>query len=358
MDGIDVGLVFSDGKRKIEFGPTLFVPYDRDFQLDIAAAIHDATGLTGRSERTLAMNRVEQAITDRHGDAVEDLLSKFKIEPNDVDYIGFHGQTVLHKPEDGLTIQLGLGQALADRVGIDVIYDFRANDMAHGGQGAPLVPVYHRVLAERLEKKLVVFVNIGGISNVSFVGERELIAFDCGPGNVLLDQWMTKTTGMPFDEGGTYSAGGNVVPQILDDLLENPFFAQTPPKSLDRLDFQLPDFIGVDGPDAARTLCAFSAEGIARSARFFPSQPELWVICGGGARNSTLMDELALRVPGGGTVISAREIGFDADFIEAQAFGYLAIRSALALPLTYPKTTNCAKPVSGGVLVPCERRWS
>jgi anhydro-N-acetylmuramic acid kinase len=311
-----------------------------------------------RTERPGDLAALEDEITRRHAGAVELFLSGQAGAWGRPELIGFHGQTVLHRPQQGLTVQLGDGQLLANLTGLPVVFDMRAGDMRHGGQGAPLVPAYHAALARSLASHLagrfpIVFVNIGGISNITYVpGEGDPVAFDTGPGNGLIDQWVAREAGVAFEAGGAIAAGGKVVDKVVASYLGKPFFAEPGPKSLDRGDFTLVEAEGLDLADGARTLAAVSAGAILKSVGHLPEKPRLWIVCGGGRKNPHIMRDLKAGAEAmGAAVISAEESGLDGDATEAEAWAYLAVRSQKKLPLTFPTTTGCEKPVSGGVLV-------
>lgn len=357
MDGIDVALVETDGIRADSRGPWLEVPYDPAFRRRIEAGLRDAQAISRRDDRPGTLAELERDLTLRHGDAVRRFLDAHGIARESIDLVGFHGQTVLHRPEKALTVQIGDGTLLARETGIPVVFDMRANDMVHGGQGAPLVPAYHAALATDLPAALepgfdpVAFVNIGGISNVTFVAAgRPPIAFDCGPGNALIDQWVEKTAGIPYDDGGRIAGEGTADMAVVSRYLANPFFAKDGPKSLDRGDFTLEFVEGMDLSDGAATLSALTAAAIARAAEKIAAWPGLWIISGGGARNDAIMDAIRRAVGDQGRVVSAGEAGFNADMMEAEAWAYLAVRAMKGLPLTFPTTTGCDKAVSGGVL--------
>jgi anhydro-N-acetylmuramic acid kinase len=266
-----------------------------------------------------------------------------------IDVVGFHGQTVIHRPEQHLTIQLGDGALLAELIGLPVVFDLRGADVAAGGQGAPLVPVYHRALVSALGRLPVAVVNIGGVANVTWTGTGgELFAFDTGPGNALIDDWMLKRTGQAFDDNGTIARRGSVHADVLTLCLSHDYFAKPPPKSLDRNAFVWDAVQWMSVEDGAATLTAFTAAAIARSAEHFPAPPELWVICGGGRHNPLLMDMLTQRLAG--SVVPAEAAGLDGDSIEAEAWAYLAVRSLAGLPITFPRTTGVAEPMTGGIL--------
>jgi anhydro-N-acetylmuramic acid kinase len=248
-----------------------------------------------------------------------------------------------------LTVQLGDGRRLAKLLGIDVVYDLRAADAEAGGQGAPLVPIYHRAMAAKLPERPVTVVNIGGVANVTWIGRcGELIAFDTGPGNALIDDWVQRHHGSPHDEGGALASRGRVNDDRLRQYLRHAYFGAPPPKSLDRNAFSLAPVDPLAAQDGAATLTAFTAASIAAARAHFPEQPQLWVISGGGRRNRTLMAMIAERVEN--AVIPAEAAGMDGDALEAEAWAYLAVRSLKGLPITFPGTTGVPKPLTGGVL--------
>lgn len=352
MDGIDLAIVTTDGQGQVLRGPGDFTAYDAAFRRRIEASLDEAKAISRRAQRPGDLEALEREITLRHADAVGRLLSRHPgIVP---EVIGFHGQTVLHRPEKGLTVQLGDGALLARQTGLPVVFDMRANDMLHGGQGAPLVPAYHAALSASLPPALrrfpVCFVNIGGISNVTFVPEEgDPVAFDSGPGNALIDQWVAGEGGVPFDADGMIASEGGIVRTVVERYLESPFFARSAPKSLDRNDFSLDLATGLELADGARTLAAVSAEAILRAAAHMPGPPKLWIVCGGGRRNPHIVGDLRAGA-GEAQVIPAEDAGFDGDAMEAEAWAYLAVRSLEGLPLTFPTTTGCVRPVTGGVL--------
>ena len=270
--------------------------------------------------------------------------------------VGFHGQTVLHRPERALTVQIGDGALLAQETGIAVVSDMRAKDMTHGGQGAPLVPVYHAALAAGLPAPLepgfgsVAFANIGGISNVTFVAPgAPPVAFDSGPGNALIDQWVEQNAGVPFDDGGRIASEGSADMAVVERYLSAPFFARNGPKSLDRGDFTLDGVDGMELSDGAATLAVLTAAAIARAAEKIETAPALWIVSGGGARNDAIMDALRKAADGASRIVTAGEAGFNADMMEAEAWAYLAVRSLKGLALTFPTTTGCSEPATGGI---------
>lgn len=347
MDGIDVALIETDGENHVERLACLTVSYDAPFRSDLAAALGEARALTDRTARPGCLAGVEQELTQRHAAATAQLLARGTAGP--VGVVGFHGQTVLHAPERRLTVQIGDGAALARHAGIDVIYDLRAADVAAGGQGAPLAPVYHRALAARLPERPVAVLNIGGVGNVTWIGrDGTLIAFDTGPGNALIDDWIQGRTGRAMDADGAIAESGKVDDDALLALLTHDYFGLVPPKSLDRNAFSLDPVRHLSLEDGAATLAAFTAASAARARAHFPEEPKLWVICGGGRRNRTLMSMIASQVES--AVAPAEAAGFDGDAVEAEAWAYMAVRSLKGLPITFPGTTGVSAPLTGGVL--------
>ncbi len=348
MDGIDVALIETDGQNVVQRGPAHTVAYDGEFRSALALMIEEARGLADRKARPGTLTAVERELTERHADAVKQFLARQGLQPADVDIIGFHGHTVLHAPERRLTVQIGDGPHLARLTGIDVVYDLRAADCAAGGQGAPLAPVYHRALASRLPERPVVVLNIGGVANATWIGrDGALIAFDTGPGNALLDDWMARHTGASLDADGRAAAVGRIDQDALTALLTHDYFGKLPPKSLDRNAFSPAPLAGLSLADGAATLAAFTAASIAGARAHFPEQPRLWVISGGGRRNRTLMAMIAERVEA--AVAPAEAAGMDGDAMEAEAWAYLAVRSLKGLPITFPGTTGAPRPLTGGV---------
>ena len=352
LDGVDVALVETDGKRVERLGPTGYRAYsdeERDF---LHGALADSLQVKARTDRPDRAREAEELVTRLHAEAVEAFLRDQGLRPDDIGVIGFHGQTVLHRPGSRLTLQLGDGAALARRLGIPVVYDLRATDMERGGQGAPLVPVFHRALVDAagLERPIAIL-NLGGVANVTFVGaDDSLIAFDAGPGNALIDDWMRERTGRVFDEDGRSAAQGHADEELLAWLLAHPFFRKPPPKSLDRNWFSH-RFVGHHSiEDGAATLTAFTARAVARSLDFAPDRPKRWIVAGGGTRNRELLRLLRHHL--NAEVTRADEVGWSSAFLEAQAFAYLAVRSLKGLPLTYPGTTGVPEPTTGGVLAP------
>jgi anhydro-N-acetylmuramic acid kinase len=348
LDGIDAALIETDGERVGRFGPVGYRRYAEGERDLLRRALAAATALTDRNARPGVLTKAEALVTQAHAEAVEDFLRAHAIARGDIAVVGFHGQTVLHRPERRLTVQIGDGAALARRIGVPVVYDLRAADVAAGGQGAPLVPVFHRALVENLHRPHPIAVlNIGGVANVTYIDGADLIACDTGPGNALIDDFMMARSGVPCDRDGAAAARGRIDEGWLAVALAHPFFAAPPPKSLDRNAFASLDASGLSLEDGAATLTAFTAGAVAAVVPQLPRTPRCWIVAGGGARNATLTRMLAERLAPA-TVEAAQTLGWSSDAIEAQAFAFLAVRSLNGLPITFPGTTGAPGPMTGG----------
>ena len=349
LDGIDVALLRTDGEDVVDRGPAATYPYRPDQQAVLHDALQEAKSLEAREARPGILAEAERALTEWHAEAVNRFLDTNGLTPPEIDVIGFHGQTVIHRPERRLTVQLGLGPTLARRTGIPVVYDMRAADVAAGGQGAPLVPVYHRALAAAVADRPVAFVNIGGVANMTWIGQDgDLVAFDTGPGNALLNDWCERHTDVPYDKDGMLARRGSSNTDVLGQLLKNNFFATSAPKSLDRNTFQTSVVDALSPADGAATLTRFTAASIALSEKLVPEPPRLYIICGGGRLNPTLIQNLRDLLQA--SVIVAEDVGMNGDSMEAEAWAYLAVRCLRGLAITFPGTTGVAAPLSGGRL--------
>ncbi|MGF1650620.1 MAG: anhydro-N-acetylmuramic acid kinase [Hyphomicrobiaceae bacterium] len=347
MDGIDVAEIETDGRDRIRRGTSRTYPYDQGFRHQLAEAIALARDVADRAARPGRLREIEAAITERHADAVVRFLAETNRDPAHIDLIGFHGQTVLHRPDLKLTLQLGDGAALARAVAIPVAWDMRANDVVAGGQGAPLAPAYHRAMAGAAGTKPIAILNIGGVANVTWIGaDGEMIAFDTGPGNALLDDWMAKTVGVTRDEGGAAALAGRSHEDVVAFFLNHAYFAARPPKSLDRNAFFWDLVTGLSVEDGAATLVAMTVGSVRRALDHLPVPPVRWIVTGGGRHNAATMLGLAAAL--GVPVDPAEAIGFDGDAVEAEAWAYLAVRCKLGLPLSYPGTTGVPEPTLGG----------
>jgi len=341
LDGVDAAWLETDGEAVTGFGPTLTLPYDDRLRADLRRLLDLAPTLDPADRR---LKTAEARLTEYHVRAVAAL-------DRPADLIGFHGQTILHQPDQRRTWQIGNAQELAWRTGVRVAWDFRTVDVAAGGEGAPFAPAYHAALAQGLEKPLAVL-NLGGVGNVTWIGEvaEDLIAFDTGPGNGPLDDWVARHSGARFDRDGALALSGRADASVLGRLLAHPYFAKPPPKSLDRLDFAaalaasgLPGLAPADG---AATLVAFTAQAVARAP--LPAPPRRWLVTGGGRHNPAIM--AALRDTLGVAVEPVEAVGWNGDALEAQCFGFLAARVAAGLPLSFPGTTGVPWPMPGGAI--------
>ncbi|WP_299810185.1 anhydro-N-acetylmuramic acid kinase [Tardiphaga sp.] len=350
LDGVDIALIETDGREVRAFGPSSYRPYAEAERGVLRQALAEAVQLSDRDARPGILAEAERVVTAAHAEAMAGFLAQNHIARENVDIVGFHGQTVLHRPADRLTVQIGDGAALARAIHIPVMHDFRAADVAAGGQGAPLVPVYHRALAQALGRKgPTAVVNIGGVSNITYIDGDTLIACDIGPGNALLDDFMFRSVGEPYDCEGRLAAQGMVDEDWVASGLAHPFFTEPPPKSLDRNHFAALTLRDTAPADGAATLTAFTAAAIASIAPLLPKSPLSWIVAGGGARNLTLMRMLRERLTAE-SVEAADALGWSADAMEAQAFGFLAARGLKGLPLSYPATTGVPIPMTGGVV--------
>ncbi len=349
LDGVDAAVLKTDGHGYVQPIEFLTLPYgeaDREI-------IRKAFGKTDRENS--AVKEAEEIVTNWHIKATQEVL---KMAGQEVDLIGFHGQTIFHAPDKRLTIQIGDSQRLADETGIDVIADFRSADVKAGGEGAPLAPLYHqaRVIADDIETPCAVL-NIGGVANMTFIDGDDLLAFDCGPGNALMDDWIKEKTGQPYDEGGVLAASGMADERLVQDWLAHAYFQKTPPKSLDRDEWDIAAF----GPlasntdlsleDGAATLLAFTVGGILKSLEHLSCLPKTIYACGGGRLNTELMKQLGAALKDKQIDLSSvDDLGWNGDALEAECFAYLAVCSKLGLPLSLPSTTGVSAPQTGGIL--------
>jgi anhydro-N-acetylmuramic acid kinase len=347
LDGIDAALIETDGEAAVR--P---VAFRGEAYSDAARAeLAEATRVALTYDRPRTSPPIEAAaalITRTHALAVHKLLREAGVDAADVGVIGFHGQTVAHRPDRGWTWQIGDGAALAAATGITTVADFRSADVAAGGQGAPLLPVYHAALVAGLEKPVAVL-NLGGVANITFVGEDgALVAFDTGPANGLVDDWVGETSGVRYDEGGALAARGRVDEAVLAAMLDHPFFDDAPPKSLDRSDFTIQAARGLSAADGAATLTAFTAETVALALRHLPARPRRLLAVGGGRHNPTMLRMIGERT--GLSPESGDTLGWNGDGVEAEGFAYMAVRALDGSPISFPGTTGVAKPLTGGVI--------
>jgi anhydro-N-acetylmuramic acid kinase len=346
LDGIDAALIRTDGMEQVEPVGYITLPYDPDLRAELRSYL----GAKGDTYGNIA--KAEKELTLAHCDAVRELLAELQIEFSDIDIIGFHGHTITHDPDTRFTWQIGDGRLMADELGEDVVYDFRSSDVMAGGQGAPLVPLYHWAMALSTGVKLPAAVlNIGGVANITWISdnlEKNLVAFDTGPGNALIDDFVSKRLNMSCDFEGKIAASGSINQDILMRWLSDPYFAKNPPKSLDRNRFNVSEAASLSNSEAVATLTAFTIFSVHRAFEKLSGKPVEILVSGGGRRNLSLMAGLqkTLGIP----VRPVEEVGWNGDSLEAEGFAYLAVRHILGLPITYPNITGVLSPMSGGVL--------
>ncbi len=349
LDGIDLALLETDGEAHIVALRDGFQAYDASTRAALREALNIAAALPTPVLADLALwpselISADALVTQAHIEAVQNFLQP---RQEDISLIGFHGQTIVHRPAEGFTLQIGDGQALAQALGIDVIAQFRRADMAAGGEGAPLAPLYHAALAKGSRPQAVL--NLGGIANITWLGAQDnILAFDTGPANALLDDWVQQNTTQAFDENGNLAAQGEVDTMALAALMAHSFFSAPPPKSLDRLGFDAKPIEDLSAADGAATLTAFTAASVAAGLALCPEMACRLILCGGGRHNKTLCR--ALEESTGLEVVDCDALGWRGDALEAQAFAWLALRSVKGLPLSQPETTGVRAPTTGGEL--------
>lgn len=339
LDGVDVALIETDGQeyiKRLESETSHYTSSERE----------TIRSVFGKKKPDQATILAEKMVTDKHIFVLRNFINLHHLEGT-LDVIGFHGQTIFHDPAEGFTWQIGDGAALAKAVGVDVVYNFRQADMKAGGQGAPLLPLYHQSYAANLPKPVAI-VNIGGVSNITWLSGEGILAFDCGPGNALLDDFVLKRTGKTFDRDGALGRKGLIHQDIVAGWLKNSYFTAKPPKSLDRDAWDVAPLEYLSDEDGAATLTEFTAKGIYAALKHCPRKPKAFYITGGGRLNKFLMERLADVLAADVHKIEA--IGANGDAVEAEGFAWFAVRSLLGLPLSVPDTTGVPAPTTGGVL--------
>ena len=355
LDAVDMAILETDGETISAFGPAgerKLTEAARDIMLQ---ATKQALEWPRGAPEPAIFAEAGRVGAEEHLAAAAEFLAANGLAWSDIDLIGMHGQTVLHeRPQEGRvgrTVQLGDAALLARQSGVPVAYDFRTADVAAGGEGAPLAPIYHlaRAVASGLKPPIAVL-NVGGVANVTFwTGGDDIAAFDTGPGNGMIDLLVQARGAGRFDDRGRYASVGKVNDGVLFGLLGHPYFQAPPPKSLDRFDFSLESLEKLELEDAAATLVAFMAEGVRLGFEMMGATPTELIVCGGGRHNPEIMKALAARLPC--PVKTAEDHGWRGDSIEAEAFAYLAARTQRGLPLSFPKTTGVPAPMTGGRIV-------
>lgn len=339
LDGVDAAWLRTDGDVIYEKGEGFMVPYPSDLRTKLRAIL-------GESQPTAEIRNLEKEMTDFQGDVV-----KIAQKQKDFQLIGFHGQTIFHAPPH--TWQIGDGVMLSEKGGVDVVYDFRTLDVKRGGQGAPLVPIFHQAILEQaglIKEKAIAIANIGGVANITWIQkDHPLIACDTGPGGALLDDWLFKKIGKLFDKDGYISAQGNPQQDLVQKWLQNPYFTKPAPKSLDRDAFAklFCDIEGLSVEDGAATLVEFTAQTLTHGLHQMPQKPVNLYVSGGGRLNQTLMRRL--QILGSWEVLPIENLGWSGDLLEAYAFAYLAVRVKQGLPTSFPTTTGVSQPTCGGI---------
>ena len=352
LDAIDMAVLDTDGETIEAFGPAGERKLSAETRDLVLAATKDALAWPRGAPEPVSFAPAARAVALEHVAAARGFMAEHGLSAADLDLVGFHGQTVLHErptPDRiGRTVQLGDADLLAAGLGLSVVCDLRLADIAAGGQGAPLAPIYHAALARRSGLDLPVAVlNLGGVANISLIGaDGSLSAFDTGPANGMIDLLVQARGAGRFDQDGQLAAAGWIDRAALEALLDHPYFSAQPPKSLDRYDFPLEPVRGLSLEDAAATLTAFTAEAVRAAMRWTKTAPGALIVCGGGRHNPAIM--LALRAVLPMPVWPAEHFGWRGDSIEGEAFAYLAARSARGLPITFPGTTGVAAPMCGG----------
>lgn len=338
-DGVDVAILKTDGKSNIEVLDGLTLPYEDSLRLRLLEASQHDVPIT-------ELLRLEKEISLHHVAALNGVLERQSSLRKKIAVLGFHGHTIRHVSREGLTLQIGNPWLLAKEFQVPVVNDFRRCDMAVGGQGAPLVAMFHQALFTGDAGPTVVL-NLGGVANVTWLGKNnQIIAGDTGPGCGLIDEWAQAMADLPHDRDGQLASAGKVDEEIVEAALASPFFALPLPKSADRYDFDHVDVSGLSIEDGAATLCAVTAEAVYRAVKKLPAMPKQMWVTGGGVHHPVIMRMLEERF---GTLHSVRERGFNPDTLEAECFAWLAVRHQEKLPLSIPETTGCPAPLSGGV---------
>ena len=345
QDGIDVGIIETDGKKIYEIGPSLFYPYQESFRKDLKRLI-DVSIKAGKptKDKTVGLQ-----LSKLHIIAMQNLISSIGIDNKFKypDIIGFHGHTVIHSPNEGFTQQIGDSSLISKKMNLPVVGDFRANDIVNGGEGAPLTPIFHKAIFNNISYPVAV-INIGGIANITWINnlEENIIAFDLGPGNCLLDEWISIYTNEYYDRNGEISSTGKINEKWLTKAFNDKFFLQSYPKSLDRGYFSFNGLSDLNLEDGAATLASFTAKSIIYGVNQCPSAPRYIYLSGGGRKNKTIISILKQNLSS--KIMMIDELNFDGDMLEANAFAYLAVRSLKKYPLTFPNTTGVNEPTLGG----------
>ena len=363
MDGVDASLIRSDGFNQFTNILDEYFEYNESLHQELIELRNLIININDLEQHSSRLNKLERKITIFHSKIVNEISNKYQ---DQIDFVGFHGQTIFHSPELKISKQLGDGRLMSQLVKKKVIYDFRQEDMLNKGQGAPLTPIFHNLLSKKINEKHqisfpICFLNIGGISNITKIIkndenlEENLEAFDAGPGNCMIDEWVRKNSKNNFDENGSVAKSGKINQLILNQVIDN-FKIDNFDKSLDVKDFDISFARGLSLEDGCATITNFTAYLIAKGIEYANGnydKPIKYLVCGGGRKNIFLIQSVKdyLKSKQNISLNSIEEYNLNGDYIESQAFGYLSIRSYLNLPISYPKTTGCEIPTVGGSLV-------
>ena len=355
-DGVDASVISSDGFGDYNEVINKYFKYDQKIHENLHNLKGKILKIDDLKKYENEINILEREITLFHAKIVNEIL---KLTDRKIDFLGFHGQTIYHNPLEKISKQIGDGKLLSQLTKKTVIYNFRQNDIENGGEGAPLAPLFHSLIVKKKKIELpVCILNIGGIANVTLISqydENNLLSRDLGPGNCLIDEWVRNNTKDKFDNNGDIAKKGKTNELILNQALDN-FENRTNQSTLsfDTKDFSLGFVRGLSLEDGASTLTDFTGTVIAHELLKFLSkeQDKFWkvLVCGGGVKNSTLLKKIQNQLPKNFSLQSINTFGVDGDYVESQAFAFLAIRSILKLPISFPSTTGCKKPSSGGVI--------
>jgi len=347
MDGIDASLIYSDGEKSIEILGNLYLKYDSELKTKLLQLSNKINSQEDLNVNLHEYKNLERELTLKHHEIVSKISDQFNIKAN---IIGFHGQTILHKPNEKYSIQMGNAELLSQLSNTDVIYQFRKKDLHHGGEGAPLTPIYHHNLKKKLNiKKPALFLNIGGIANFTFSKDNFFSAADVGPGNCLMDMYIKKKKNLDFDLDGNIAASGKIDNVLLNNFFEHEFYNTQNKHSLDIKDFDINFVKGLSTEDALANLNYFSAKIIYENIKKKINEDFIIILCGGGRKNKTLVSNLKKFFKN--LIYNIDDFKIDGDFIESQAFAYLSIRSLYKKNISFPETTKVKKAISGGELI-------
>jgi len=357
MDGVDVSIINSDGNAKFKGVLNKYFEYSEDLHKNLVSSRDKINSSKDLKIHSKELDTLQKEITLFHSKAVNEVVKEIDFN---IDIIGFHGQTIFHNANEKISRQLGDGNLLSQLIKKKVVYDFRQNDLKNGGQGAPLAPIFHKLISKEIKiDPPLCILNLGGVANITAIESDEnsnLVSCDIGPGNCLIDEWIRKKTGKKYDKGGSIAELGKINTAILNQALDNHENLKTKNiLSYDAKDFDLNFVRELSLEDGAATITEFTGtvlgDGILDFLNKLNNKPKKILVCGGGRKNLTLIESIKKKLVEKNTIENIDNYGIDGDFIESQAFAYLAIRSSLKLPISFPKTTGCKEPSTGGILV-------